>query len=280
MKHTVDMRQFSKKVDEHKVLTKKVKECELKLCMFLIQHNLPMLLMDHLPKLLKSAVPDSEILKEISCSRTKATKLLKTFQEESEEELSSILQEKRFSVIIDETTDLSVKKCLAILVRYTDVSNKTVRDRLLALAEVSDLTAEGILNKILEVIQKLSIPLENLIGFAADNASVMMGKFKGVQARLKEVNPNIFVIGCICHSISLCSSAAARKLPNEIEDFVRDVYNYLSCSSKRLMEFKEFQEYVNLKPHKILRPCQTRWLSLEVYFCNHYYNYFQFWFSI
>jgi hypothetical protein len=48
------------------------------------------------------------------------------------------------------------------------------------------------------------------------------------------------------------------KLPREIEDFVTDVYNYLSCSSKQLSEYQKFQEYVNIKPHVLLRPSQTR----------------------
>lgn len=258
------MRTYETKVDEQKLMSKKVKECELKLTMLVIEHNLPMLLMDHLPKLLTSAAPDSAILKNVNCSRTKTTCLLKNFQKESEINISTILKNIKFSVIIDETTDITVKKCLAILVRYVDINLEKVRDRLLSLIEVSDCTAEGILQQILTTIENLSIPLENLLGFAADNAAVMMGKYNGVQAKLKQINPNIFVLGCICHSLHLCASAAAEKLPSETEDFVRDIYNYLSCSSKRLHEFQEFQDYVNVKPKKLLKPSQTRWLSLEV----------------
>lgn len=266
VKNCIDIKQYQTKIDEKKVLARKIKECELKLTMLIIEHNLPMILMDHLPKLLISAAPDSQILKTVTCSRTKTTSLLKNFQADSERSISCILKENKFSVIIDETTDVSVKKSLAILVRYTDLDLQKVRDRLLALVEVNDLTAEGILEQILAVIKNLCIPIPNLIGFAADNAAVMMGKYNGVQAKLREINPNIFVMGCICHSLHLCASAAAEKLPKQIEDFVRDIYNYLNCSSKRIGEFKEFQEYVRLKPHKLLRPSQTRWLSLEVSF--------------
>lgn len=266
VKFTPDIRSYrDDKVDERKTFMRKVKECELKLTMLIVEHNLPIFLMDHLPKLLASAAPDSEILKTISCARTKVTGIIHNFKEESESNISAILKDTRFSVIIDETTDISVKKCLAILVRYTDIRAEAVRDRLLSLVEVTDLTAEGILQAVLAVLSKLDIPLQNLMGFAADNASVMMGKHAGVQAKLRQVvNENIFVVGCICHSLHLCASAAAMKLPREIEDFVRDIYNYLSCSSKRLGEYQEFQEYVNVKPHALLRPSQTRWLSLEV----------------
>lgn len=35
-------------------------------------------------------------------------------------------------------------------------------------------------------------------------------------------------------------------------------------SYKRQNNFKEFQCFVEIKPHKLLQPCQTRWLSLLV----------------
>lgn len=116
IKNTVAIASYGTKVNEKKVLAKKVKECELKLVALVIEHNLPMFLMDHLPKLLQSAVPDSEILKSVSCSRRKTTPLLKKIQKESEQSISATLKETKFSIIIDETTDVSVKKCLAIVV--------------------------------------------------------------------------------------------------------------------------------------------------------------------
>lgn len=41
------------------------------------------------------------------------------------------------------------------------------------------------------------------------------------------------------------------------------MYNYFSNSPKRIDQYKEFQEFANVSPHKILHPSQTRWLSLE-----------------
>lgn len=47
-----------------------------------------------------------------------------------------------------------------------------------------------------------------------------------------------------------------------VEDFARNVHNYLNNSPKRLIEYKEFQVFCNIKPNKLLYPGQTRWLSL------------------
>lgn len=91
-----------------------------------------------------------------------------------------------------------------------------------------------------------------------------MGDYNGVKAKLKNINKEIFVSGCICHSLHLASSAASNTLPREVEGFCREVYNYLCNSPKRLDSYKEFQDFVQLKSHKILKASQTRWLSLEV----------------
>lgn len=54
-----------------------VKSAELKLLMFLHEHNLPFLLIYHLPHLLRSVCPDSQVAKQIKCARTKSTTLTK-----------------------------------------------------------------------------------------------------------------------------------------------------------------------------------------------------------
>jgi hypothetical protein len=41
------------------------------------------------------------------------------------------------------------------------------------------------------------------------------------------------------------------------------MFNYFSHSAKRQHDFKEFQNFVDAEPHKMLRPCQARWLSLQ-----------------
>ncbi|CAG9840762.1 unnamed protein product [Diabrotica balteata] len=250
--------------EQHAFLTS-VKKAEYKLVMGLVvEHNSPMLVMDHVPKLLASTVPDSKIIKSLACGRTKTTNMIHMLKREAESVLITKLQGTKFSIIIDETTDISTRKCLAILVRYLDKTSYSVMDSLLTLVEVEECTADGLTSAILNVLHTFNINLENVIGFAADNASVMMGEFGGVQAKLKEkINTNIFVLGCICHSLHLCASEASKKIPSCIEEFIQDVYNYISRSPKRLKVYSQFQEFLEIKPHKILKLSQTRWLSLE-----------------
>ena len=48
-----------------------------------------------------------------------------------------------------------------------------------------------------------------------------------------------------------------------LEEFLRDIYNYFAHSAKRQSEYRVVQEFVHVEPHKLLRPCQTRWLSVQ-----------------
>lgn len=81
-----------------------------------------------------------------------------------------------------------------------------------------------------------------------------------VKTLLEDV-PGIFAMKCICHSLALSASYAFEQLPNSVEELLRNVYNYMKQSFKRLSEFKDFQIFVDCKPNKLLHPCQTRWLS-------------------
>ncbi|KYB24646.1 hypothetical protein TcasGA2_TC033294 [Tribolium castaneum] len=60
---------------EKKRLKDGVKQAEIKMIMFLAEHNLPFRLLEHLPKFLASVCYDSEIAKHLQCSRKKAESL-------------------------------------------------------------------------------------------------------------------------------------------------------------------------------------------------------------
>lgn len=101
-------------------------------------------------------------------------------------------------------------------------------ERFLGLIHVKDSTAEGLFTSIMTFLTENKINVKNLLGLAADNCSVMMGSINSVQIRFKEVIPHIYVLGCVCHSFNLCSSAACGKLPKSIEQLARDIYITIS----------------------------------------------------
>lgn len=128
-------RPFKKQSDQ-------VKIAELRIVCFLMQFNLPFILIDHLIRLIKAIAIDSQIAKRLACGRTKAAYTTsEILKEEAISAMSQTLKENKFSIIIDETTDISTSKCLAVVCRYFDGQLGQVRDRFLTLIELTQFDA-------------------------------------------------------------------------------------------------------------------------------------------
>jgi hypothetical protein len=167
----------------------------------------------------------------------------------------------KFTLIVDESTDKGCTKHLAVVVRLKQ--SGITKDACLTLIPILDGTADTLFTSIKNILIKHGIPYkENLVGFAADGANVMMSGNYSLSTLLKNEVPNVFILKCICHSFALCASYACKKLPNGIESLVREIYKFFQYSSKKFEKFIEFQIFCNVKPHKLLHPSQTRWLSL------------------
>lgn len=248
-----------------------VNTSEIKLAAFVAEHRISHNVMNHLSDLLPKLFPDSNIAKAMKIKPTKLQATINNCIGAAEKgEMVNDLKSQKFSILIDESTDIAVVKTLAIVVRYYDTNFGKIISRFWDLIQLFDentsehtATAEKIFNKVIESFQKHSIPLENVIGFGSDGCNTMMGVHNSVSSRLRQLLPGITVIKCICHSLHLCASDACKELPIECEKLARDIYNYFKTSSKRLSELKEFQRFADVDIHKILRPSQTRWLSLS-----------------
>lgn len=167
-------------------------------------------------------------------------------------EIARVCRENKFSLLIDESTDISVTQILAVVVRFFDSEKCKITDALLDIVEVENGSAENLYNAVKDLLEEKKIPLMNIIGFGSDNCSTMLGKNGGFQALLKNDIPTVFVLGCTCHSFVLCASHACAQLPSYLEQFLRDVCCYFSRSSKRLHQFQLIQDVVHAPKHKMI----------------------------
>ena len=261
-KNTVKISNFIEPNHELLITTDAAKKLEVRLCLFIAEHNLPFSIASHLVSCLKEDITDSKIIKKVSLNRIKAQKIIRCVTGPQNTKLiSTTVNQEYFSLIIDESTDSTTSKNLATIIRYFD--NKC-RDRFLTLAQVSDCSALGIFETLINALLVHNINLKNLIGFTADNCSVMMGKHNGVQAKLKEIVPKLFVHGCICHNLNLISIAAASKLPIVIDKLIREINFYFCNCSSRKADFMTFQINFGTELHTILKYAATRRLSGQV----------------
>ena len=166
-------------------LLNSVASAEIRQAAFISEHNLAIKVSDHMPQLYRSMFPDSEIAKRIACARTKTTSVIQTVTGRfNEEKIAKILKNRKFALIIDETTDRSVTKQLALVARVR-IKDK-IKDLFYDMIPVIKADAVSLHKAISDAFLKRGIPYtENMTGFAADAASVMMGRNHSVSVLLK-----------------------------------------------------------------------------------------------
>lgn len=151
-----------------------------------------------------------------------------------------------------------MNKNLTFVIR---IITQKCRDRFLDFAPVTDSSSDGIFNILLKVLKDHNISSKYLLGFAAANCNITMGKRNGVQAKLKGVCPKIFVNGEVCHYLNLSSEAAFLELPMKIEKLIRDISHHFCHNASRKADFLKFQQDFGSELHVILRFSSSRWLS-------------------
>ena len=163
----------------------------------------------HLTETIKSAFPDSKIALRINLKRTKETSIAKNVIGETEKyDLGQKLKNTMFSILTDESTDISTTKTRYILVRYYDDVEGRIVSKFWDLSQVfsndgsvKGASAEHLYQCLVKSFQEQSVPVENIIGFGSDGCNVMMGEHNSVSSRLKRYFPGIFILKCLCHSL-------------------------------------------------------------------------------
>lgn len=104
------------------------------------------------------------------------------------------------------------------------------------------------------------------MGIGTDNAAVMTGVNNGVYKKLKDDIPHLILVKCVCHSLQLAVSHAAKAhLPRNLEFLIEETYSWFNKSSARQAAYRQILQLMNDNhdPLKIVRSSNTRWLSIE-----------------
>lgn len=127
---------------ENKIINQQ-KEGEIRIASFIAEYSIPLNVADHLTTLIKNVCPASDITKNISCSRTKCMKIVQNVTGNHQfQKIVNILRTEKFSLIVDEYTDISGIMQLALVARYLHESH--INDSFLALLPVAIVTAEAL----------------------------------------------------------------------------------------------------------------------------------------
>lgn len=218
---------------------------------------------DHLAGVVKK-YSRKTTLEKIQLHRTKCAKLISNVVAKSFcEELIEELKEVKFSLLIDESTDVSVSKLLCLCVKFYSFTENVLKTEFLALLQITSATGESIFKAITDFFAKINVDLANCIGFSSDGASNVCGAHNSVLSRLKNVSPGIIFIKCTCHSLALCAEHAFKQLPSNLDFMLAEVARWFKISTLRRKDFQDVFHAMNdeyVYPSQFITPSTTRWL--------------------
>ena len=176
---------------------------------FVAEHNIPFLVADYFSRLTKVMFPDSKIAEAYSCARTKTTAIIMhalapAMREVVDNECSSA----PFTILCDGGNDRMDRKYFAILVQYWDDVVGQAVTRFLGMPMCNTATAEKLFEALNTTMENHRLPWNNVVGFASDSASVMVGVHNSVLSCVQSKQPGVFSLGCLCHLANLCATSA------------------------------------------------------------------------
>ena len=247
--------------------TKEQKTAELKLAVFIAEHS-AIKSVDHLGELLSQISNQASIFKNIRIHRTKCSKLLLNVIAPSlhKELVEDIRQSGSFySLILDESTDVSWQKCLCMMIRYYSCRHRTIVTPLYSLVNIERGDADTQVDTIVKQLKSDDLSLKKLIGIGVDGASVNVGSNHSISTLLREECPDLVTFKCVSHSLHLAASKAMDSFPRHLEFMVRETCSWFTCSTKRQGDYRAL--YAALcdgeVPNKIGKFSETRWLSRQ-----------------
>ena len=114
---------------------------------------------------------------------------LQTLGNQIEElQLQEVKKCPRFSLMIDESTDVAVLNEMVVYIRYI-TPHAEVKTSFMKILELFNGTAQTSEEAVVNYLDNTNLPFSNMVGFATDGARVMTGRLNGVAARLKRRQP-------------------------------------------------------------------------------------------
>ncbi|XP_066592981.1 protein FAM200A-like [Prorops nasuta] len=242
----------------------RVKIAEIRIATFFVEHNIPYSASAAMIDLFQSIGEEPLVLQAVKLGRAKLSKIVNNVVcREETNRLKRTLQNTKFSVFVDETSDITNDKWFSIMVRYIEPSTLEIQARLLQLINLDarDCSADKIFSAFNNELMKKQIPLAQALAIGCDNASVMVGRNSSFRTKILEKNSKVITVPCICHLSALAASAACRAIPSVHEEFIKNIATFIHGSPKRTAIFREFQNCFAPKISSILRYAETRWLS-------------------
>lgn len=183
-----------------------------------------------------------------------------------------------FSILADESSDVSKKEQLALVLRFVNRESGSVVERFLGIVHVDDTSALSLKDAILSLLMEHSLSPSMIRGQGYDGASNMRGEINGLKTLIMNDTPRAYYIHCFAHQLQLVLVAVAKKNDNcgWLFEILANLLNVVGASCKRqdmirkkqaqvvaqALEVGEIESGSGLNQERGLsRPGDTRWGS-------------------
>ena len=215
-------------------------------------------------------------------SKTTQTELIECCKEEILSQMITEVQAAQFySIMFDETTDISSTAQLTLVLRYVTgtFKNYTIREEFIEFIDVRKemslsndpeeiakddeiseeqvkLTGQKIGQIVSKMISDLNLNLKNCVGISTDGCATMTSEVSGAVVTIQEKAKNAVKCPCYNHALNLAipKSSKVRAIRNAV-DVMQDTTIFLNASSKRSAILK--QKFSK----KLIELCETRWVE-------------------
>lgn len=120
--------------------------------------------------------------------------------------VNAIKESKYFSILVDETTDISTSEQLVLCIRY--VFHNKVQEDFLKLVIVENTFGFNLSKVILHQLDDLGLNIKYLRGQGYDGGANISGKYQGVQGQILKIQHLTLYTHCASHCLNLSISKA------------------------------------------------------------------------
>ena len=173
-----------------------------------------------------------------------------------------------FTIMVDETTDMSNKEQVVIVIRWVS-EELFVHEEFFGLYETDSIQAKALVDVIKDSLLRLNLKLEHCRGQCYDGASNMSGIRNGVAKILTNEEPRAVYTHCYGHCLNLAIGDAIKnsKVMKSCLEVVYEISKLIKKSPKRDAIFQRLKSEIAPETPGFRVLCPTRWtvraLSLQ-----------------
>ncbi|RWR85620.1 Dimer_Tnp_hAT domain-containing protein/DUF4371 domain-containing protein [Cinnamomum micranthum f. kanehirae] len=128
---------------------------------------------------------------------------------ETTQAIISKLGDTPFSLLVDESRDISIKEQMAVVIRYVD-KRGCVIEWFLAIEHVADTKTQSLKLAIEAIFCRHGLSMSSLRGQGYDGAANMKCELNGLQRLIQNENPTVLYVHCFAHQLQLTLVAVAK----------------------------------------------------------------------